>query len=327
MIPLFAGAHLSFLADLLGFPLNTIRRIHRSAGLMAVALLLFHALVLVSDRTSFSLKVPEHLYGLIVRHPSPLAFNITDFPQAGSSLCLLLLLSHPLVRRPSYEIFLRTHQALAALSAYAGWRHLPSGSLFPRMYIYISAALFLSMLIAQCGSVLWRSGTMRCGFARAVVMPAYGTIKVSIKLSRPLKVEAGQYINLWILSVSFWSFLQSHPFVVTSWVHEKQDTLELFVEPCCGWMRELLSCAQAGESGRVFGSRWALFSGPHGPSAPVGRYESVLMIASGLGMAAQLPYLKQLIHRYQTCKVITCRIRVVWQVEHIGKHPSGRSID
>ena len=77
MIPLFAGAHLSFLADLLGFPLNTVRRVHRSAGLMAVALLLFHALVLVSDRTSFSLKVPEHLYGLIVRHPSPLAFTLT----------------------------------------------------------------------------------------------------------------------------------------------------------------------------------------------------------------------------------------------------------
>lgn len=48
---------------------------------------------------------------------------------------------------------------------------------------------------------------MRRGPARAVVTPAYG----SVKLSRPLKVEAGQYINLWIPSVSFWTFLQSHP--------------------------------------------------------------------------------------------------------------------
>jgi hypothetical protein len=99
---------------------------------MAIAILLFYTLVLPSDRTSFSLKVPEHLYGLIVRLPSPSALTVTDLPWAGSSLCLFLLLSHPLVCRPSYEIFPQTHQALAALSACAGWRHLPSHSLFPR---------------------------------------------------------------------------------------------------------------------------------------------------------------------------------------------------
>jgi len=70
-----------------------------------------------------------------------------------------------------------------------------------------------------------------------------------------------------------------------------------------------------------------LFSGPYGLSAPVGEYESVLMIASGFGMAAQLPCLKQLIHGYQTRKVVTHRIRVIWQVEHIGKHSSGWRID
>jgi Ferric reductase like transmembrane component len=66
MIPLFAGAHLSFLADLLGLPLDAYRRVHRSAGLMTFALILFHVLVVVANRTSFSLGVPEHLFGLIV---------------------------------------------------------------------------------------------------------------------------------------------------------------------------------------------------------------------------------------------------------------------
>jgi hypothetical protein len=66
MIPLFAGAHLSFLADLLGFPLDSYRRVYRLAGLMAFALNLFHVLVVVANRATFSLKVPEHLFGLIV---------------------------------------------------------------------------------------------------------------------------------------------------------------------------------------------------------------------------------------------------------------------
>ena len=47
MISLFAGPHLSFLADILGFCLGTYRRVHRSAGVMSFALLLFHALVVV----------------------------------------------------------------------------------------------------------------------------------------------------------------------------------------------------------------------------------------------------------------------------------------
>lgn len=39
----------------------------------------------------------------------------------------------------------------------------------------------------------------------------------------------------------------------------------------------------------------AWISGPHGSSAPVGEYGSVLMIATGIGIAAQLLYLKELI--------------------------------
>ena len=218
----------------------------------------------------------------------------TDRVQAGSSLCLLVLLSHPLLRKPSwcsYEIFLRTHQALAVLSAYSIWRHLPSDSLFPRMYIYISAGLFVSTSIVQCISVLWRNGNFRHGRARALVTHAEGSIKIKITLARPLKVEAGQYINLWIPSLSFSSFLQSHPFVVISWSHEEQNQLNLFVEPRRGLTRELLYHAQAGERGVIFGSRWVLFSGPHGISAPVGEYESILLVATGFGMAALLLYL------------------------------------
>ena len=54
-----------------------------------------------------------------------------------------------LFRRPSYELFLRTHQALAALAAYSIWRHLPSEKAFPRAYLYISAGLFLLIYIVQ----------------------------------------------------------------------------------------------------------------------------------------------------------------------------------
>ena len=66
MIPLLAGPHLSFLADILSFRLGTYRRVHRSAGVMSFALLLFHVLVVAFQRTSLSLRIPEHLYGTII---------------------------------------------------------------------------------------------------------------------------------------------------------------------------------------------------------------------------------------------------------------------
>lgn len=91
------------------------------------------------------------------------------------------------------------------------------------------------------------------------------------------------------------------------------------MEPRRGSRREFLYHAQAGERDGPVGSRCALFSGPHGISAPVGEYESILMIASGFGMVALLPYLRQLIHGYQTRKACTRQIRVVWQVQRIGK--------
>ncbi len=66
MISLFADAHLSFLTDLLKFSLNSYWCVHRLTKLMTFALNLFHVLVVVINRITFSLKVSEHLFELIV---------------------------------------------------------------------------------------------------------------------------------------------------------------------------------------------------------------------------------------------------------------------
>ncbi len=256
---------------------------------------------------------PQHLFAVIISHDDRIIFLHRYYSQGASSLCLLVLLSVPLLRRPSYEIFLRMHQALAALFAYSIWRHLPADKLFPRLYLYISAGLFLFTCTLQCGGILYRNGTFRYGHSRGQITQASGTVQMNIRLSRPLKIDAGQYISLWIPSVSFWSFLQSHPFVVTSWTDGKQESLDLFIEPHHGLTRELLGHAGAAES------RLVLFGGPHGISAPVSGYETVVMIASGFGIAAHLPYLKQLIYGYNARKVRARRIHLVWQLSDIGK--------
>lgn len=241
---------------------------------------------------------------------------MSDKLQGGSALCLLILLSIPFLRKPSYEIFLRTHQALAALVVYSIVRHVISQSNFNWSYVYIFAGVFAALLAFQCGVVMFRNKAWGRHFPRAFITHIDQTVRVRMTMSRPIEVKAGQYINLWIPSVSFWSFLQSHPFVVTNWADGKQDTLELFIQPRRGLTRELFSHGTLDE--RVSVPRLALFSGPHGTSVPVGEYETVVMVATGFGIAAQLPYLRKLIHGYNTCNARTRRVHLVWQLQSLG---------
>ena len=107
--------------------------------------------------------------------------------------------------------------------------------------------------------------------------------------------------------------------MVTSWADGKQKSLDLFIEPRRGLTRELLSHAGAADS------RLVLFGGPHGVSAPVGECETLVMITSDFGIAAHLPYLKQLIHGYNARKLRARRVHLVWQLSNIGKFRTDRS--
>ena len=66
IIVVFAGPHLSFLADILGLSLTSFRRLHRSFGLMSCFLLSFHVFTMIGLRVSFPLRQAENLWGVIV---------------------------------------------------------------------------------------------------------------------------------------------------------------------------------------------------------------------------------------------------------------------
>ena len=63
---LFAGPHLSFLADILGLPIRVFRRLHVSAGLISLVFAVFHSIVGVATKEKFSLNAPKDLFALIV---------------------------------------------------------------------------------------------------------------------------------------------------------------------------------------------------------------------------------------------------------------------
>ena len=82
MIPLFAGPHLGFLADLLGISVAAYRRLYRSAGLVSSALFLFHVLTMVG-RGSLSVGIGRGLFGVIVSTHGWFGYLFTDRCREG----------------------------------------------------------------------------------------------------------------------------------------------------------------------------------------------------------------------------------------------------
>lgn len=204
-----------------------------------------------------------------------------------------MLLSFPIFRNWSYEVFLRLHQILAGLIVFSIYRHLAITVLqwnppIPKLYAYIFTLAFFLALATHTISIIYRNWPLNHKFPRAHITHGCNAVNIRLELPRPLKVEAGQYICLWIpiFSLGFWSFLsffQSHPFIITSWSEKEQRSLDLFIEPRSGLIRKLLTYSKIHHGGA---SRLALFSGPHGTSVLIGEYETVLLIASGFGIAA-----------------------------------------
>jgi len=66
MIPLLAGPHLSFLADILGVSVTSYRSVHRSGGLVSFTLGLCHVIMTAIGGGASNLISDQHLFELIV---------------------------------------------------------------------------------------------------------------------------------------------------------------------------------------------------------------------------------------------------------------------
>lgn len=242
---------------------------------------------------------------------------------------MLFLWCLPLFRSLSYGTFLRFHQGLTVLGLYGIWRHLPTGVSFPMICLYISVGTLAMTCLVQVFHMLYYNGLLAGrGFPRAIAScdgDDSSVVRVRLILPRAIHVQAGRWINLWMPTLSWWSWMHTYPFIVISFSPGKQGTLDLLVQPRSATSAALLHRART-EKLKVVSIR-ALFSGPHGISQSVANYETVLAIASGHGIVAVLPYMKKIIHGYNTSTTQARRLHFVWQVETLGKHLGAMETD
>lgn len=184
------------------------------------------------------------------------------------------------------------------------WRILFGAIFWPKLCAAVLVGLFTTSFLVQLLLFIWKNRPNNHIYSYAKVKVDNHTVQLSLRTSQPIKIQAGQYINLWMPTVSLQSVIQSHPFTVTSWSEAKQTQLDL---PCKGFTKNLL------EYGASHPDKPCLvfFSGPHGHSAPVQDYETVVMVASGYGIVAHLPYLKQLLYGHRARKGRTRRVHLI----------------
>ncbi|KAI0191355.1 hypothetical protein F4808DRAFT_476139 [Astrocystis sublimbata] len=203
------------------------------------------------------------------------------------------------------------HTLLVTAALVAIWLHLPL-SLFrrgPRLYLLFSSLIFTSTKVGRLLNIIYLSISFTAGGSVATVQEQGGGVEVRVRLARPLRFKAGQYIYLSLWRLSTLSVFESHPFQIC-WAYRDesdQQVIVLLAQPRRGFTGRLL-----GPSSRKYR---ALIEGPYGRSLLLGEYGTVLLLATGVGIAGQLPYVKELLELYQDCQAKTRRIALFWELD------------
>lgn len=232
-------------------------------------------------------------------------------------MSLLFLMSLYFIRNLFYELFLKLHLLLAILTITALWYHVTPKSI--KIYLIVAVAVWGAATIIRAFLLLYRNfGQGRCA-SEAVVeriqtngddgVLVDNTIKITLNIRRSWKLQAGQYLYLSIPRASLFACLQSHPFMIAWWDQDALGNTTVFflVRPCKEFTRNIF---------KHLGSQLTAFvEGPYGVERDFGSYGTVVMLATGIGISGQLPYIRRLLEGYNNCEVRTHNIFLHWQIE------------
>lgn len=229
-----------------------------------------------------------------------------------------------------FEAFLQVHFWATAVVAGALLKHIAEQRRASRLCILIGictwSTLFSLRFMIRCRRNL-RFGTSAwipkisvkkvCRTAtddQIVLSDAY---HIHLWVSRSFTVQPGQYLYITVPWLGLASLLQSHPFLIVWWDPDLSHDgayLQMLVRPCQGFTGRLTSYRDKHYS--------AWIEGPYGVSRDLARFQTVLMFATDIGIAAHVPYLKCLTENHRASAIGPTRIVVVWEVRDNSKPPA-----
>ena len=318
MIPLLVGPRLAMVADLVGISIRTNLRIHEWIGRMAILQGMIHTILPFVGHRPFRWDSIRSS-GVVVRPLLLLSISSTNVDRQGSiALGAILLGSFKITRSIAYEVFLRTHILVSVVIVVSLWYHLKQQNTSTRIYLWINLSVWALTTALHWAIFIFRNVVLGRPFARATVSYLSDAFQVDVVVPRPWHVKAGQYVYLTIPGAGTWSALEGHPFMISWWARDERGlTCSLLVQPRRGFSSRMFK--------RLGSPLRAFIDGPYGLNHEFGQYGTVIMFATGIGIAAQLPYVKELINGYNNCEVRTRSVQLHWVMEKDCKQQKSAS--
>jgi predicted ferric reductase len=137
-------------------------------------------------------------------------------------------------------------------------------------------------------------------------------VTLQVSNIQPFKVRAGQFFQLRMPGVSVWSLFQNHPFAVAWWDEDENGcatSLFFLVQVRSGFTAKLLQNASSNAAHLT----WV--DGPYGVPLDLRGYGCTLMFASGIGIAAQISYVKEILKQRGQWQSSVRNITLAWEIE------------
>ncbi|KAK7204025.1 ferric reductase NAD binding domain-containing protein [Myxozyma melibiosi] len=182
--------------------------------------------------------------------------------------------AYPL-RHRWYEVFLVFHISLAICFFAVAWHHVKEHGYMNYFYaataVWAFDVLLRALRVATAGP-----------FTKAQITAHGDAIYIAVKPSLRWSAKPGQYAFIYVLRHNFW---ESHPFSIV----ETRDGHYIFVaKKHKGLTHKLHTSVSKTDNKTDIARVW--IEGPYGDTFPVARYETVLLIAGGIGITAMLSY-------------------------------------
>ncbi|KAH7201441.1 hypothetical protein DER44DRAFT_748545 [Fusarium oxysporum] len=295
LVPLCAGGRFNQIAHVLSSRPDNYLTLHKCIGLVFIIEASLHS-ILSWLRGDIDLRSWPDKAGLV----------------AASSVGALVLLSIPVLWKWMYEPLSILHLALSVTMITSLWFHLPSASItqIPRLYLILAISIFSLIKLIFFLKLLFLNVSTELISTATIQQVGENGIEVRVTMPRPLRFRAGQFV---FLSIPRLALFQYHPFQVAwEYLSDKGDggrqVIVIIIQPRHGFTSRLRLAVP-------FKRYTALVEGPYGNPTKLDQYGTVLLFATGIGIAGQLPYMNEQLRLYREWRTKTRRHVLYWEID------------
>jgi predicted ferric reductase len=201
--------------------------------------------------------------------------------------------------------------AASLLLLLAVWRHTTNFYL-TQIYVLVGSILFIVVSGYRLILLIFRNlGNYKLGTrGRVMLIPKSSAIWVVVPINRSFKIRPGSFLYLWIPGASFFSGVRTHPYQIAWWQTDhdgRLETVTCLIQNTNTFTRRL--------AGHFNSNLLVWIDGPYGADLELDKYNQVLLVATGIGIASQLSYLRLLVEKSLPGK-LSRDIFVAWEIEH-----------